>query len=656
MGHVVKTPLWIPSEERKRNANITRFIRHVNQSFSLDIDDYPQLYRWSIANIPAFWATFWDYAGIKASRPYEIVVDDLDKFPGARWFIGTRLNFAENLLRYRDDRIALVFKGETVKSRTMTYAALYDEVARLARSLRDAGVSSADRVVGYMPNLIETVVAMLATTSIGATWASCATDIGADAARDRLGQVEPKVMFTVDGYFHKGQVFDTRAKAADVARNIPSLKKVVVVQYAMDNSDIGMIPKAVPYEDFLARDGGALPFAQLPFDHPVYIMFSSGTTGKPKCVVQGAGVLLNHIKEHRLHTDLKRDDRLMYITTCSWMMWNWLVSGLATGSTLFLYDGNPNYPDAGAMWKMIEDEKISIFGCSATYLNYLDSQRLQPGREYDLASLKQISQTGSALSADGFKYVYRSIKKDLHFNSISGGTDINGCFACGNPISPVYAGELQGPALAMKVNAYDESGSPVRDERGELVCEAPSPSMPLSFWNDPDGKKYRGAYFDFFPDKNVWRHGDFIQIHSDTGGMTFGGRSDSTLKPAGVRIGTAEIYAVVEKIDGVADALAIGQNWQGDQRVLLFIKLQPGAALTEKLQSLIRSEIKEKASPRHAPALIVAAPDIPYTLNMKKVESAVTNIINGRPVTNRDALINPESLDYFENILPQLQK
>jgi acetoacetyl-CoA synthetase len=652
----VKTPLWIPSEERKRNANITRFMRDLNERFALTLDDYPQLYRWSIDNIPAFWATFWEYAEIKASPSYDIVVDDLNKFPGAKWFIGARLNFAENLLRFRDDRIAFLFKGETVKSRTMTYAALYDEVARLARSLRDVGVSPGDRVVGYMPNLIETVVAMLATTAIGATWASCATDIGADAARDRLGQVEPKVMFTVDGYFHKGQAFDTRAKAAGVAGSIPSLKQVVVVRYAVDNADIGAIPKAVPYEEFRARDGGALHFARLPFDHPVYIMFSSGTTGKPKCIVQGSGVLLNHLKEHWLHTDLKREDRLMYITTCSWMMWNWLVSGLATGATLVLYDGNPNYPDAGAMWKMIQDEKISIFGCSATYLNYLDSQRLQPGREYDLASLKQISQTGSALSADGFKYVYRSIKEDLHFNSISGGTDINGCFACGNPISPVYAGELQGPALAMKVNAYDENGRPVRDRRGELVCEAPSPSMPLSFWNDPDGKKYRSAYFDFFPGKNVWRHGDTIQIHTNTGGITFSGRSDSTLKPAGVRIGTAEIYAVIERIDGVADALAIGQSWKGDQRVLLFIKPAPGAALTEELKSLIRQEIKDKASPRHAPALIVEAPDIPYTLNMKKVESAVTAIVNGRPVTNRDALINPESLDYFEKILPSLQK
>ena len=652
----MKIPLWIPADERKRNANITRFMRHVNERFALDINDYPQLYRWSVDNIPAFWATFWDHAGIIASRPYYRVVDDLNKFPGAKWFTGARLNFAENLLRYRDDRPALVFKGETVRSRTISYAALYDEAARLARSLRDAGVGPFDRVVGYLPNLIETTIAMLASTAIGAVWASCATDIGPDAALDRLGQVEPKVMFTVDGYFHKGRLFDACANAAQLARNIPSLEKVVVASYAADHADIGAIDKAVPYDAFLSRDAGAVEFAQLPFDHPVYIMFSSGTTGKPKCIVQGAGVLLNHMKEHRLHSDLMPHDRMLYITTCSWMMWNWLVSGLATGATLYLYDGHPYYPDAGAMWKLIQDEQISIFGCSATYLNSLNSQGLRPGREYDLGSLKEISQTGSALSAEGFEYVYRSIKQDLHFNSISGGTDINGCFACGNPISPVYAGELQGPALAMKVNAYDEDGNPVRDCRGELVCEAASPSMPLSFWNDPGGVNYRRAYFDFFPQKNVWRHGDYIQIHSDTGGITFSGRSDSTLKPAGVRIGTAEIYAVVERIAAVADSLAIGQDHQGDQRVLLFVKLKQPGALTEDLKTLIRNELRQRASPRHVPTVIMEAPDIPYTFNMKKVESAVANIFNGRAVTNRDALINPESLDYFERLLPQLQK
>ncbi len=631
-------------------------MRRVNEKFSLSIDTYSELYRWSIQSIPAFWATVWDYAEIKAAHPYGLVVDDLNKFPGAQWFVGARLNFSENLLRYRDDQVALAFKGENLRSQTMTYAELYQEVARLAQSLRDLGVSPGDRVVGYMPNLIETIVAMLATTAIGAAWASCATDIGPQAALDRLGQVEPKVLFAVDGYFHKGQRFDTRANAAYVAKNIPALKKVVVVRYAMDNADIGVIPRVVAYRDFVAREPAPIRFEQLPLDHPVYIMFSSGTTGKPKCIVQGAGVLLNHMKEHRLHTDLKRDDRMMYLTTCTWMMWNWLASGLATGATLFLYDGNPNYPGAGAMWQMVQDEKISIFGCSASYLNYTKSQGLQPGRECDLSSLKQISQTGSAFSADGFQWVYRSIKEDLHFNSISGGTDINGCFACGNPICPVYAGELQGPALGMKVNAYDESGNPVRDQRGELVCEAPSPSMPLSFWNDPEGEKYRGAYFEFFPQKNVWRHGDYIQIHSDTGGITFCGRSDSTLKPSGVRIGTAEIYAVVDQIDGIADSLAIGQNWRGDQRVLLFVKVDQDAALTETLKSRIMKEIKERASPRHVPALIVEVPAIPYTFNMKKVESAVTNIVNGSPVTNRDALINPESLDYYEKILPRLKE
>ena len=651
----MKTPLWIPSEERQRNANITRFIRHINETFSLDINTYGQLYRWSVENIPTFWGTFWDYASIQSARGYDLVVDDLKKFPGAKWFTGARLNFAENLLRYRDERIAFIFKGENIKSRTMTYAELYREVARLAKSLRDVGVKPGDRVVAYMPNLIETAIAMLAATSIGAVWAACATDIGPQAVLDRLGQIKPKVMFTADGYFHKGQRFDARASAAQVAKGMASLQQVVVVPYASDDGDINPIPKAVSYDDFIARDSGAMRFEPLGFDDPVYIMFSSGTTGKPKCMVQGPGVLINHIKEHWLHTDLKRDDRMMYITTCSWMMWNWLISGLATGATLVLYDGNPGYPDMGAMWKLIQDERISIFGCSATYIHALKAQGIKPGKAYDLSSLKEISQTGSALSPEGFEYVYQAIKGDLHFASISGGTDINGCFACGNPLSPVFAGELQGPALAMKVNAYDENGNPVRDQKGELVCEAPSPSMPLYFWNDSEQRQYQSAYFEFFSDRNVWRHGDYVQIHSDTGGLTFYGRSDSTLKPSGVRIGTAEIYAVIDKIEGINDSLAIGQNWHGDQRVLLFVKMNEGVALTDGLVARIKKEIKEKASPRHIPALILAVPEIPYTFNMKKVESAVTAIVNGRPVTNRDALINPESLDFYTKLLPRLE-
>ncbi len=417
----MRSPLWVPSEERKQQANITRFIEQVNAWYGLNISSYAELYRWSVESIPDFWAAIWDFVGIKSSQRYDRVVDDLTKFPGARWFPGARLNFAENLLRYRDDRLAFIFKGETQTSRRMTYMELYDSVARLAQSLKESGVGEGDRVVGYMPNLIETAVAMLAATSLGATWSSCATDIGPHAAIERLGQVEPKVMITADGYFFKGKTFDTLQHAADVARGIPSLQKVIVVPYTRERPEISRIPNAVHYDDFLSKEKDLeIEFAQLPFDHPVYIMFSSGTTGKPKCLVQGVGVLINHLKEHFLHTDLRRTDKIFYITSCSWMMWNWLMSGLAVGATVVLYDGNPNYPDPGAMWKLIQDEKITIFGCSASYIHFLKKENIAPGRDYDLSSLREISQTGSSLSAEGFEYVYKEIKSDLHFNSISG--------------------------------------------------------------------------------------------------------------------------------------------------------------------------------------------------------------------------------------------
>ena len=635
---------------------MTRFIEYVNQEQGKQIRDYFDLNQWSIDQIPDFWARLWEFAEIKASRGYDRVVDDFNKFPGAKWFPGARLNFAENLLRYRDDRLAFIFRGETQKAARMTYAELYTSVARLAKSLREIGVTPGDRVAAYMPNLIETAMAMLAATSVGAIWSSCATDIGAQAALDRLGQIEPKVLFTVNGYFYKGKTFSSLSNAAEIVKGIPSLEKVVVVSYTYEPPDLRPIPHAVRYEDFLAREKQPpLQFEQLPFEHPLYIMFSSGTTGKPKCLVQGAGgILINHLKELILHTDLRREDRIFYITTCSWMMWNWLISSLGVGATIVLYDGNPNHPDAGAMWKLTQDEKITIFGTSASYINFLRSQGLKPGKDYDLSSLREISQTGSPLSAEGFEYVYQEIKKDLHFNSISGGTDINGCFAAGSPTLPVYAGELQSPALAMKVKAYDENGKPIHDQEGELVCEAPAPSMPLYFWNDPKGEKYRSAYFEFYP--NVWRHGDYIVTHKETGGITFYGRSDAVLKPSGVRIGTAEIYNQVEKLAEIADSLAIGQDWRGDQRILLFVKLAPGYSLTAELKDKIRKTLREKASPRHVPAIIMEMPDAPYTLNMKKVESAVTNTIHGRPVLNRDALVNPEVLDYFEKILPELQK
>ena len=651
----MRKPLWIPSEECIQQANITRFMDKVNARQNLNLRSYVELYQWSVENIPDFWAEMWDFGKIKTSIPYDQVVEDLTKFPGTKWFPGARLNFAENLLRYRDDQLAFIFAGETQISKRMTYAELYDSVARLAQSLRETGVGVGDRVVGYMPNLIETAIGMLAATSLGAAWSSCATDIGPAAATERLGQVEPKVLITADGYFYKGKSFDTLDHAAEVARGISSLKKVIVVSYTRERPKILQIPNAVHYDDFLSKENHLeIQFEQLPFDHPLYIMFSSGTTGKPKCMVQGAGgVLINHLKELLLHTDLKRSDRIFYITSCSWMMWNWLLSSLTVGATIVLYDGNPNYPDAGAMWKLIQDEKITVFGCSASYIHFLKKEEFLPHKEYELSSLREISQTGSPLSEDGFEYVYREIKSDLHFNSISGGTDINGCFAAGSPILPVYAGELQSPALGMKIKAYDENGNPVYDDQGELVCEAPAPSMPLYFWNDSDGSKYHSAYFNVYP--NAWRHGDYILIHSDTGGVTFYGRSDAVLKPSGVRIGTAEIYTQMENLPEIADSLAVGQNFQGDQRVILFVKLAAGFALTDELKNKIRKTLRANASPRHVPALILETPDIPYTLNMKKVESAVTNIINGRAVSNKDALINPGSLEYYEQILPQLE-
>ena len=642
--------LWKPSEKRIKDSNMYKFMVFINEKYGTDFSEYRSLYKWSIDNIPEFWASFWDYADIKYSRSYDTVIDDPNKMPGAKWFEGARLNFAENLLKYRDDHTALIFRGETQKTSKMTYAGLYDSVARLAKSLRGAGVSPGDRVVAYMPNMNETAIAMLAATSIGATWASCATDIGSGAVLDRFGQIEPKILFAVNGYFYKGKAFNSLSNVAEIAKGMPSVEKVIVVSYTEEKPDISNIPNAIYYKDFLSKENDLeIQFEQLPFDHPVYIMFSSGTTGKPKCLVQGAGgILINHLKELMLQTDLKREDVHFFITTCSWMMWNWIMSSLAVGNTLILFDGNPNYPDPGAMWKLIQDEKVTMFGTSASYINFIRGQGLRPGSDYDLSSLKEIWQTGSPLSPEGFEYVYQKIKKDVWFNSSAGGTDINGCFCTGSPTSPVYAGELQFPGLAMKINVYDEKGKPIVDREGELVCEAPAPSMPLYFWNDPDNKRYKSAYFNVYP--NIWRHGDYVKINSETGGITFSGRSDAILKPSGVRIGTAEIYNQVEKLDEIDDSLAIGQNWKGDQRVILFVKPAGGYHLTDELKNKIKKILREKASPRHVPAKIIETPDIPYTLNMKKVEGAVTNIIHGRAVSNRDALINPESLDFYENL------
>jgi acetoacetyl-CoA synthetase len=647
-------PLWIPPEERVRNAQMTKFLECVNARHNKHFTDYFALYEWSVADISAFWASVWDFVDIRASKPYETVVDDLARFPGAQWFVGAELNFAENLLRYRDERTAFVFKCETKPAVRITYEELYKAVSRCARALRQQGIKRGDRVVAYMPNITETAIAMLATTSIGAIWASCGSELGMQAVIDRFSQIEPKVLFTVDGYIYKNKPFSMLADVKAVVEAVPSIEKVILVSHVNDSPDIAGIPKGVLYGDFL-KDEGEIVFEQVPFSHPVYMMFSSGTTGKPKCMVQSVGgILINQMKELILHGDITRESTIMYMTAPSWMMWNWLMCSLAIGATIVLFDGNPGYPDSGAIWKLVDEEKITFFGTSATYINTLKAQGYAPKKHHDLSSLKSIGQTGSPLSAEGFVYVYESIKRDVHFNSLAGGTDINGCFAMGCPILPVYAGQLSSPALGMKIKAYNDNGNPVYDTQGELVCEAPTPSMPLYFLNDPDYTRYKDAYFAVYP--NVWRHGDYVKFYSDTGGITFFGRSDAILKPSGVRIGTAEIYNIVDGFEEIADSLAIGQNWDNDQRVLLFVKLSPRHTLTDALKERIRKALRDKASPRHVPAMILDVPDIPYTFNMKKVESAVTNIINGRQVTNRDALTNPESLDHFEALVAAVRK
>ncbi|MBN1625021.1 MAG: acetoacetate--CoA ligase [Deltaproteobacteria bacterium] len=645
----MQTKLWTPNDERIKQSNMTRFMQFVNERLGKSFTTYDELYNWSVNNIPEFWAEMWDFAEIKASKPYDKVIDDVTRMPGTKWFPGARLNFAENLLRYRDDHIALIFKGEDHDTVSMTYEELYDEVARVAKPLKDAGVGVGDRVAGFMPNMPETIIAMLAATSLGATWSSCSPDFGIKGVLDRFGQIKPKVLFTANGYWFKGKSLDSLARISNILKELPSIERVIVVPYSEKDPDISSVPNATHYRDFRSNESGLeITFEQLPFDHPQYIMYSSGTTGLPKCMVQSAGgVLINQLKELILHTDLKREDRIFYFTTCGWMMWNWLVTSLGVGATLILFDGNPFHPSPGALWKMAEDEKISVFGTSAGYIAALINAGVKPGKEYDLSSLKSILSTGSPLSEEGFEFVYREIKEDLQLSSISGGSDINGCFALGNPIGPVYSGELQCRGLGMKIEAFDEQGKSVVNQQAELVCTAPAPPMPIYFWDDPNNEKYKSAYFDVYP--GIWRHGDFVLIN-ERGGVIIYGRSDATLNPGGVRIGTAEIYRQVEGLDEIGDSLVIGQKWNNDIRVVLFVKMAEGYEMNDELQQKIKKTLRENASPRHVPAKIIQVADIPYTINMKKVELAVSNVVHGREVTNKDALANPEALNLFKDL------
>jgi acetoacetyl-CoA synthetase len=646
--------LWKPSRERIEETNMFRFMNYLNERFGLFLSDYPEMYQWSIENIPEFWAAWWEFADINASTPYTEVIDNPRKMPGAKWFSGARLNFSENLLTYRDDKTAIIFKGEGAPPVRMTYAELYDEVARLAKSLKNLGVMPGDRVVGFMPNMPQTTIAMLAATSMGAIWSSCSPDFGIKGVLDRFGQIQPKVLFTANGYRFKGREIDSVGRISMIVREIPSIEKVVVVPYTAPRADIGRIENAVHYEDFLSPETGlGIEFEQLPFEHPLYIMYSSGTTGLPKCMVQSAGgILVHHLKELILHTDLKRSDTIFYYTTCGWMMWNWLMSSLAVGATMVLFDGNPFHPNPGMLWELAQDEKITVFGTSAGYINALEKSGVRPGETYDLSPLRALLSTGSPLLEEGFDYIYDAVKGDLQLASICGGTDLNGCFTLGNPMGPVYSGEIQCRGLAMKVEAYDDNGNPLIGTEGELVCSAPFPSMPIYFWDDPDGSKYHHAYFDVYP--GIWRHGDYIEI-SEAGGVVIHGRSDATLNPGGVRIGTADIYSQVELFDEILDSVVVGQPWKNDVRVILFVKPMPGFDLTDELKDKIRNAIRANVSPRHVPAKIIAVPDIPYTLNMKKVEIAVRKIIQGKEVGNRDALSNPEVLDFYANI-PELRE
>jgi len=646
--------IWRPSAARVADANLTRFIHGLNARMGLRLSDFSDLYAWSVEQPAEFWRELARFAGVRAEWGAGPVIANSAQMPGAQFFPDARLNFAENLLRYDDEQPALVFRNERDTRKVITYQELRASVALTAAGLRAAGVVAGDRVAAFTPNLPETMIAMLATASLGATWSSCSPDFGVHGVVDRFGQIAPKVLFTADGYFYAGKTLDSLSSMAEVLKHLPSVERVIVIPYTNAQPDLARLgaaaSKATLWGTFGAP-GLPLQFTPVAFNHPLYILYSSGTTGVPKCIVHGAGgTLLQHQKEHLLHTDVKRADKLFYFTTCGWMMWNWLASGLATGATLVLYDGSPFHPDAGVLWHMAEEEQVTIFGTSAKYIAAMEKSSFVPAQAVDLSAVRTILSTGSPLLPDGFDYIYRSVKSDVLLASISGGTDIVSCFALGCPTRPVHRGEIQCRGLGLRVDIFDDEGRPVRGERGELVCTAPFPSMPVGFWNDPDGRKYRAAYFERFP--GVWHHGDYAAI-TEHDGLVIYGRSDAVLNPGGVRIGTAEIYAAVEGLEEVLEALAVGQDWQGDVRVVLFVRLKSGFSLDEPLRKKIRDTIRAHTTPRHVPAKVVAVADLPRTLSGKITELAVRNVIHGLPVKNVDALANPQALEHFRD-LPDL--
>ena len=670
-------PLWFPTPERVERAKMTAFLRLAAKRGFIQLSDnsakdFRGLWGWSVRDRERFWLLVWEFCGVLAGENGDSSRADslrsaagsygLDRMAppdpklGPKWFPQALLNFAENLLRFRDDRPALVFWNEEGRQRELSYAMLASEAARVAAALRRAGVRPGDRVAGFLPNIPETVIAMLGATWIGAIWSSCSPDFGVQGVLDRFGQIEPRVLFCADGYRYAGKEIDSLERVTAIADRIASIAHVVVVPYRGSLRKVDGIARATTWNDFLQADDSSAPppFEQLAFDHPIYVMYSSGTTGLPKCMVHGAGgTLIQHLKEHVLHTDITRDDRVFYFTTCGWMMWNWLVSSLAVGATVVLYDGAPFAPQPSALWDMAAREKITVFGTSAKYLALCEKEQLEPERTHNLSRLRAILSTGSPLALHSFDYVYDRVKRDVHLASISGGTDLISCFALGNPVAPVYRGELQTRGLGMAVDVFDDNGSSIRGRAGELVCTKPFPSMPVSFWNDPDGSKYRAAYFEHFD--NVWRHGDWAEI-TDSDGVIIYGRSDATLNPGGVRIGTAELYRQVEQLPEVVESVAVGQEIDGDEgdvRIVLFVRLRDGLRLDDELRGRIRKQIRENTSPLHVPKVIVQVADIPRTISGKISELAVRDVIHGRPVKNAEALANPQALELYRDI-PEL--
>jgi len=641
-------PLWTPSADRIAAANLTQFARDAEARWGVSLPDYTALHAWSVSQPERFWSSIWDDGGVLGTRGDTVLLDG-DRMPGAKWFPDARLNFAQNLLRSRDDTDALVFWGEDKVKNRMSHGELYREVARFAAALRELGVVKGDRVAAWMPNMPETIVAMLAASSIGAIFTSASPDFGVQGVLDRFGQTEPKVLIATDGYWYNGKIVDCMDKLAETVARLPSLRRVVIVPYVHKAHDLSGVSHSRMWGDFVGAHHTAteIVFEQLPFDHPLYIMYSSGTTGVPKCIVHCAGgALLQHLKEHRLHSDVKPGNHLFYFTTCGWMMWNWLVSGLAAGATLLLYDGSPFIGKGTILFDYADAEGMTHFGTSAKFIDAIAKIDLKPRETHRLEALKAMMSTGSPLVPEGFDYVYREIKSDLCLSSISGGTDIISCFVLGAPTLPVWRGEIQCKGLGMAVEVFDDAGQIVEREKGELVCTRPFPVMPIGFWNDSDGSKYHAAYFDRF--ENIWCHGDFCEVTAH-GGLVIYGRSDATLNPGGVRIGTAEIYRQVEKLEEVVESIVIGQNWQDDVRVVLFVKLREGLDLDDTLVGRIKKTIRDNTTPRHVPAKVLQVADIPRTKSGKIVELAVRNLVHGDPVKNVEALANPEALDYFRN-------